>query len=156
MTYNGWPLYTWAEDMAPGQATGEGLNNLGGLWYVLDTTGSAIKRAPASAARSAAEACGLLRAPGRVAGAVGVAPAPASLPPSTMRYSSRIGLPVEEALEDLAGPGRVPGLCGERGSRDVRRHPVVGHRPPRVVGRRPAAGTRRRPRTRRAVRTRGP
>jgi predicted lipoprotein with Yx(FWY)xxD motif len=47
VTYNGWPLYTWAEDMAPGQATGEGLNNQGGLWYVLDTSGNAIKRQPA-------------------------------------------------------------------------------------------------------------
>ncbi len=47
LTYNDWPLYTWAEDMAPGQATGEGLNNQGGLWYVLDASGDAIKRAPA-------------------------------------------------------------------------------------------------------------
>ena len=47
VTYNGWPLYTWAEDMAPGQATGEGLNNQGGLWYVLDTSGNAIERQPA-------------------------------------------------------------------------------------------------------------
>lgn len=43
ITYNGWPLYTWAEDLAPGQATGEGLDNLGGLWFVLDPQGNAIK-----------------------------------------------------------------------------------------------------------------
>ena len=47
VTYNDWPLYTWAQDIAPGQATGEGLDNLGGLWYVLDTSGDAIERAPA-------------------------------------------------------------------------------------------------------------
>jgi predicted lipoprotein with Yx(FWY)xxD motif len=44
VTYNGWPLYTWAEDMAPGQATGEGLDNLGGLWFVLNSSGNAIKK----------------------------------------------------------------------------------------------------------------
>jgi predicted lipoprotein with Yx(FWY)xxD motif len=44
VTYNGWPLYTWAEDMAPGQATGEGLNNLGGLWYVLNPDGNPIEK----------------------------------------------------------------------------------------------------------------
>jgi predicted lipoprotein with Yx(FWY)xxD motif len=42
VTYNGWPLYTWAQDTAPGQATGEGLNNLGGLWYVVNPAGNAI------------------------------------------------------------------------------------------------------------------
>ncbi len=47
VTYDNWPLYTWAEDTAPGQATGEGLDNLGGLWYVLDASGTAIKRPPA-------------------------------------------------------------------------------------------------------------
>ena len=42
LVYNGWPLYTWAEDLAPGQATGQALNNLGGLWYVMNTAGNAI------------------------------------------------------------------------------------------------------------------
>jgi predicted lipoprotein with Yx(FWY)xxD motif len=44
VTYNGWPLYTWAEDNAPGQATGEGLDNLGGLWWVLNPSGDAIEK----------------------------------------------------------------------------------------------------------------
>ena len=35
VNYNGWSLYTWPGDTAPGQATGQGLNNLGGLWYVV-------------------------------------------------------------------------------------------------------------------------
>ncbi len=47
VTYGDWPLYTWAQDTVPGQATGEGLNNLGGLWYVLDSSGDPIVRAPA-------------------------------------------------------------------------------------------------------------
>lgn len=42
LTYNGWPLYTWAQDLSPGQATGQGLNNLGGLWYVMDPAGNAV------------------------------------------------------------------------------------------------------------------
>lgn len=44
VTYNGWPLYTWAEDMAPGQATGEGLDNLGGLWWVLNGSGAPVEK----------------------------------------------------------------------------------------------------------------
>jgi predicted lipoprotein with Yx(FWY)xxD motif len=32
-TYNGHPLYTYAGDHAPGQATGNGLNVNGGLWH---------------------------------------------------------------------------------------------------------------------------
>jgi predicted lipoprotein with Yx(FWY)xxD motif len=42
VTYNGWPLYRWAEDTTPGEATGQALNNNGGLWYVLDPAGNAI------------------------------------------------------------------------------------------------------------------
>ncbi len=42
VTYNGWPLYYWPHDLAPGQATGQGINNAGGLWYVLDAQGNAV------------------------------------------------------------------------------------------------------------------
>lgn len=42
ITYNGWPLYYWPHDLAPGQATGQGINNAGGLWYVLDAAGNAV------------------------------------------------------------------------------------------------------------------
>ena len=31
VTYNGWPLYTFVKDTAPGQTTGEGV---GGAWFV--------------------------------------------------------------------------------------------------------------------------
>ncbi len=42
ITYNGWPLYRWLPDTAPGQATGQGLFNLGGQWWVLDPAGRAV------------------------------------------------------------------------------------------------------------------
>lgn len=45
VTYNGWPLYLWPPDRAPGQATGQALTNAGGLWYVLSPSGTPIKTA---------------------------------------------------------------------------------------------------------------
>ena len=33
VTYNGWPLYTYASDIQPGQATGQGIDLNGGKWY---------------------------------------------------------------------------------------------------------------------------
>lgn len=42
ITYNRWPLYTWQGDSEPGQATGQGLDNDGGLWYVVSPSGTAI------------------------------------------------------------------------------------------------------------------
>jgi predicted lipoprotein with Yx(FWY)xxD motif len=46
VTYNKWPLYLWVNDSQPGQATGQGINNLGGLWYVLSPNGRAITTHP--------------------------------------------------------------------------------------------------------------
>jgi predicted lipoprotein with Yx(FWY)xxD motif len=43
VTYNNWPLYTWPDDISPGQATGQGLNNVGGLWYVVSPQGDPIR-----------------------------------------------------------------------------------------------------------------
>ncbi len=31
VTYNGWPMYTWVKDKAPGDTTGQ---NVGGKWFV--------------------------------------------------------------------------------------------------------------------------
>jgi predicted lipoprotein with Yx(FWY)xxD motif len=45
ITYNGWPLYLWPPDGAPGKATGQALTNAGGLWYVLDPAGNAVHTA---------------------------------------------------------------------------------------------------------------
>ncbi len=42
VTYNGWPLYLWPPDRAPGKATGQALTNAGGLWYVLSPAGHPI------------------------------------------------------------------------------------------------------------------
>ena len=38
-TYNGWPLYYFANDAASGDTNGQGVND---VWYVLDATGTAI------------------------------------------------------------------------------------------------------------------
>jgi predicted lipoprotein with Yx(FWY)xxD motif len=43
ITYNGWPLYLWPPDHSPGTATGQALTNAGGLWYVVDPAGDAVK-----------------------------------------------------------------------------------------------------------------
>jgi len=42
VTYNGWPLYTFSGDKGPGQANGEGINNFGGTWYALSTSGDPV------------------------------------------------------------------------------------------------------------------
>ena len=44
VTYNRWPLYTYYLDKKPGQAKGQGVNNSGGLWYVLSPSGKVIKK----------------------------------------------------------------------------------------------------------------
>jgi predicted lipoprotein with Yx(FWY)xxD motif len=44
VTYNGWPLYLWIGDSAPGQATGQADDM--GLWYVLSVTGAVDKGTP--------------------------------------------------------------------------------------------------------------
>ncbi|HWF75205.1 MAG TPA: hypothetical protein VG186_17800 [Solirubrobacteraceae bacterium] len=43
VTYAGWPLYTYVSDTSPGAHTGEGINQSGGLWYVMSPGGKAIK-----------------------------------------------------------------------------------------------------------------
>ena len=40
-TYNGHPLYTFVGDTSSGQATGQGINAFGGLWYAVTTAGTA-------------------------------------------------------------------------------------------------------------------
>lgn len=40
VTYDGWPLYYWAQDDAPGDATGQGVND---VWWVLDASGEPIR-----------------------------------------------------------------------------------------------------------------
>jgi predicted lipoprotein with Yx(FWY)xxD motif len=45
-TYAGWPLYTYVSDSAAGQATGQGIETNGGLWYVIGPAGNVIKKTP--------------------------------------------------------------------------------------------------------------
>jgi predicted lipoprotein with Yx(FWY)xxD motif len=46
VTYAGWPLYTYVADTSPGKASGQAINLNGGLWYVIDPTGTVIKKKP--------------------------------------------------------------------------------------------------------------
>jgi predicted lipoprotein with Yx(FWY)xxD motif len=42
VTYNGWPLYFYHEDTAAGDTNGQGLEEFGGLWYLVSPTGEAV------------------------------------------------------------------------------------------------------------------
>lgn len=45
-TYNGHPLYTFAADKSPGEATGNGVNAFGGLWHEVPVSGAAPAASP--------------------------------------------------------------------------------------------------------------
>jgi predicted lipoprotein with Yx(FWY)xxD motif len=49
LTAGGWPLYTFAQDKAPGDVHGEGIVNFGGTWYAVSPSGTAVTGPPASA-----------------------------------------------------------------------------------------------------------
>jgi predicted lipoprotein with Yx(FWY)xxD motif len=42
VTYSGHPLYYFAGDTQPGATAGEGINDNGGLWYVVHTDGTPV------------------------------------------------------------------------------------------------------------------
>ena len=44
VTYNGHPLYTYAGDSAPGQTSGQGLDDFGAEWYALSARGDKVDR----------------------------------------------------------------------------------------------------------------
>jgi predicted lipoprotein with Yx(FWY)xxD motif len=46
ITYDKWPLYLWVGDTQPGEATGQGIDNQGGLWFVLAPDGAEITAHP--------------------------------------------------------------------------------------------------------------
>jgi len=46
VTYHGWPLYTYAGDVQPGQATGQDGDVNGGYWYVIRPSGQPEIPAP--------------------------------------------------------------------------------------------------------------
>jgi predicted lipoprotein with Yx(FWY)xxD motif len=39
VTYNGWPLYTYVADKAPGEANGNDISQFGAQWYALQPSG---------------------------------------------------------------------------------------------------------------------
>jgi predicted lipoprotein with Yx(FWY)xxD motif len=43
VTYNGWPLYLYTPDRKPGDSNGEGANQFGAPWYLLNTAGNVVK-----------------------------------------------------------------------------------------------------------------
>jgi predicted lipoprotein with Yx(FWY)xxD motif len=49
LTADGWPLYTFVKDTAPGQVAGEGIKTFGGTWYAVSPSGAPIT-APAKSA----------------------------------------------------------------------------------------------------------
>jgi predicted lipoprotein with Yx(FWY)xxD motif len=44
VTYNGWPLYLFEEDAALGDTNGQGLEEFGGLWFLVSPEGEAIQQ----------------------------------------------------------------------------------------------------------------
>ncbi|HYA69280.1 MAG TPA: hypothetical protein VED63_11160 [Acidimicrobiales bacterium] len=43
VVYDGWPLYRWPNDFSPGMATGQGVDDSNGLWFVLSSSGKVIR-----------------------------------------------------------------------------------------------------------------
>lgn len=49
VTYNGWPLYYYAKDQAPGQTKGQDTSSFGAEWYLISPEGTPVeetKQAP--------------------------------------------------------------------------------------------------------------
>ena len=44
VTFNGHPLYAYAGDGGPGQANGQGSNNFGARWYVMNARGGTVTK----------------------------------------------------------------------------------------------------------------
>lgn len=51
-TYNGYLLYEYASDSAPGQARGQGIKSFGGTWWVLSPAGTPITSSGSSSSGS--------------------------------------------------------------------------------------------------------
>jgi predicted lipoprotein with Yx(FWY)xxD motif len=59
VTYNGWPLYTFAGDSgAAGVAKGQGLASFGGTWYVLNAAGDPVTAKATSSNSSSSSGSG--------------------------------------------------------------------------------------------------
>lgn len=44
VTYNGWPLYYFAEDEQAGDTNGQGISGFGGTWYIIGPEGEPIRQ----------------------------------------------------------------------------------------------------------------
>ena len=44
VTYNGWPLYLFEGDTAAGDTNGQGIDEFGGLWFLVTPTGEAVQQ----------------------------------------------------------------------------------------------------------------
>jgi predicted lipoprotein with Yx(FWY)xxD motif len=55
VTYNGWPLYYFAQDAAAGDVNGQGVND---VWYVVDPSGAAVGDSDAPAPSSTSDRYG--------------------------------------------------------------------------------------------------
>jgi len=58
VTVHGWPLYTYVEDHAPGDVTGEGVKSFGGVWYALSPSGQPVKSASSGSSGSSSSGYG--------------------------------------------------------------------------------------------------
>jgi predicted lipoprotein with Yx(FWY)xxD motif len=58
VTYNGHPLYTYAGDTQPGQTSGNGINQSGGIWNVVTTSASGGAGAGAASSPSSSPSSG--------------------------------------------------------------------------------------------------
>ena len=52
-TYNGWLMYEFVRDTAPGQANGEGIHSFGGTWYAISPSGAPVMTGGASSSGAA-------------------------------------------------------------------------------------------------------
>jgi len=52
LTVDGFPMYTYVGDSQPGQAKGQGLDESGGLWWVVSGDGSWVKSSKASPSKT--------------------------------------------------------------------------------------------------------
>ena len=89
LTYNGWPLYRFQSDTAPGQAKGQNLKDVYGLWFVLNAAGNPVTPASSSTATTAAPAKAATTSP--PATSPPATSPPATSPPTTQPSPSSSG-----------------------------------------------------------------
>lgn len=55
-TVSGWPVYTFIQDQKPGDVTGEGFNDFGGVWYAVSPAGHPVMASGSSSSSSSSSA----------------------------------------------------------------------------------------------------